>query len=132
MKISKLLSRLLAVGAVAVVAAAPSIAKADYVCSTFYYPGSSILGNEGYISATYYSAPGCTGSYLYSKAYCSPGANTASCASSSAYHYGREAILALAEGLRTAAETGQRVGVYTSTCIYGSSGCGSVVTFHGN
>jgi hypothetical protein len=130
MKNSKLLHRALAAGVLVAAITAPSIAKADFVCSTFYLPGASILGDEGYVSATYYSSPGCAGSYLYSKQYCSAGANTAACASSPSYRYDRASLVGLVEALRAAAEAGQRVYAYTTGCFFGGTGCGSVVSFN--
>ena len=116
--------------------AAPAVASANsgYVCSTFMVPGDTHLGDEGYVSATYYSGPNCTGSYLGGKTYCSPGRVyfTSACAESATYLYHRADLNALFSALSRAAEWGQRIWYGTTTCASGSTHCGSTVYFYGN
>ncbi|MCH9688492.1 MAG: hypothetical protein K0V04_44085 [Deltaproteobacteria bacterium] len=112
--------------------AAPAVASASYVCTAFLSPGDNIWGDDGYVVATYYSGPACTGSYQAGKTYCSANANTISCASSPQYSYSAESLIALYHALRYAADVAQRVDYYTSGCFFGGSGCGSVVVFRGN
>ena len=98
-------------------------ARADYVCWVTHLPASYSsaigYGNEGVVSVSLYTSPGCTGTYRGQFLLCSPGAGGTACATAANcggvdYLYTASELNALSQNLQRAADTGQKVG--RSTC----------------
>jgi hypothetical protein len=106
-------------------------ASADYICSTNWkHYGGSSSGSGGFIQMSVYSGPGCTGSFVGTKYLCSTGATNVGCAAS--FLRTELQIMTEAPMLRAAADTDQRVGFTTSTCVGGGSGCPVSIVYHSN
>jgi hypothetical protein len=127
MQFSKILGSALVFSAVSLGSTA---AFADYVCNSVYFPVTGTLGNEGYVYASYYSAPNCGGSLLYTRFYCTGTATNTLC--SATYRYERAGLLEMYAGLKYAASVDQLVTGSASGCIGGGTGCGGQVYFQSN
>ena len=104
---------------------------AQYVCMVYRAPSWSPGGTAGATIATIYDGPNCSGSYLQQLYYCSPGATSSNCTSISSYYYSDNGLNTLWKMFSTAADFGQQVYAYTSSCIGGGTGCGYAVYFYG-
>lgn len=96
-------------GAVALIAL-PGRALASgtgYICSASLTPTPSDHGSSGYLYVTFYSGPGCTGSYLDGLAFCSTGATSVYCDGS--YLYADGQLSALLQGSQSAAANSQKL-----------------------
>jgi len=118
------------VAAFAGVALSGGVAKANYVCSTFLVPGSSVGGSYGYVSVQIWSQHSCTGSYIGVYSLCSTGATSSSCSNDASYRFTSAAQAAeMARTLADATFAYYYTEVLTGTCIGGSAGCATLVNF---
>jgi hypothetical protein len=61
--------------------AAQKVARAsDYFCDVEFQPGPSQFGPNGYVWASVYTGPGCTGNFVFGAYLCSTGATDPNCA----------------------------------------------------
>lgn len=106
-----------------------SEAKADYVCSVRYFPGSTSLGSEGYTYLFTTSAPDCAGTVDITY-FCTTGASSTACPASATYRYERHGILALFQALQRASTADQYVIPVVVACNgTGGTTCGAYVSF---
>jgi hypothetical protein len=84
-----------------------------YACNVQFIPPQPVphysLGNYGYISVNFYSAPNCGGTYLSFGYICSQGADSSYCPSN--YQFTDHGIGALFQALHSAAANGERLWV---------------------
>ena len=78
-----------------------------YICSAVHDPSSGSLGNAGYIYASVFSGPSCTGSQVASGYFCSTGATSSTCGRI----YSEASLLHLMDRMQAAAAVNQRVAV---------------------
>jgi hypothetical protein len=106
-------------------------AFADYVCNAAFVPYTGgAKGSEGYVYATMYSGPNCTGSLVGVRDFCSHGATSTSCLSNAAYRFSRADLRDLLATLQAASIHDENLGVLTSTCNGGAAGCAAYVIYH--
>jgi len=117
----KLKGLLLAVGAFLVIALAPGLASAEYVCSVTFRPWSSTSGPEGSVSFGTYTGPDCTGDFYGNFYLCSSGATSSVCAQSTSYRYDRQALFYMHRALEDALINNTYIHVAQTTC-YGGFG----------
>ena len=120
---------LLSCATATVVLAAPTLARADYVCTTGYVPSAGAYGDDGYVYAMLTSQPDCGGNWNGVKYYCSAHATSSYCASSTSFRYARESLLGLAAGLRDAIMNPIPVYNINASCNGGGSTCGGYMQF---
>lgn len=100
-----------------------------YVCEARIRPPAGSYGSAGYVYASYYSGPSCTGSLLEAVFYCSNGATGSACSDLSSYQYSEGMLTTLFRALVDAAHNNRKVDAGTGTCNAGGSGCGRWVIF---
>jgi hypothetical protein len=116
-------STLLSVAACGGVLLSSAVARADYVCYAGYVPGTGTGGTEGHVQGSFWSAPGCSGSFVAFYTFCSTGATSSSCASGTLYRYERHGLLSLNQMLQRAAAADQRLSITTTSCLSGTGTC---------
>ena len=106
-------------------------ASASYVCQSTLLPGSSILGNHGYVEFSLYSGPDCTGSFEAFRYICSTGATSSACAFNALYRAtSDDELSAIAGMLATAAAWNQVVDTVAVGCLpSGTNSCLGVLYF---
>lgn len=129
MKISKQLKAALAFAGVALLSASASASNYAYVCYSAHFPGSGSNGSYGYISASTYSGPACSGNYLGTIRLCTKNATSNSCPASSTALHSEASILNASSGLREAAKLETKVWVYTTACTGGGDCAYSIEYF---
>ena len=125
-----ILRSVLAAAALVAVSGFAGSARAEYVCSTSFNPGSSPWGTTGNVTAILSTTPHCGGTLSQSRIFCSPGATHNTCPSVASALYDRPALIAVLEALRAAAQSQQRVGLTLVTCIGGGQNCAGYLTFY--
>ena len=101
---------------------AAQFASADYICNVTYWPSQGTLGASGYVRASFYTAPSCTGTsrgYFY---LCSENSTASQCASSTRYEYSLEVLLAHFRAMQDAAINGEYVLRNVTTDCNGNTG----------
>jgi hypothetical protein len=105
-------------------------ASADYICETFYIPGSSNYGSDGYAFYTWYTGADCTGTYRGSGYLCSRNATNEECAKNVLYRATSDAeLIGLATMLANAAGFNWRVEISLDACMIGPSTCAGTVRY---
>jgi hypothetical protein len=116
--------------------AAPGVSRAQvdkaYLCDVEHQKNEgSYFGEAGYLVASYYSAPNCTGSYLGYHYYCSKGAVGGYCAAGTQNLFRREELLALRHELLEHAHGGYRITSFNTPCNNGDTKvCARIIRFH--
>jgi hypothetical protein len=120
-------------GTFAALSFASGAARANYVCEAVHVPAGTSLGASGYVYATLYSEPNCTGTYWGTRYFCSPTPTMSLCASSANYHHDQAELIALFAGLQRAIIHDTFVTVWSTTCLVsGSTTCGAYVGYEAN
>jgi hypothetical protein len=107
-------------------------ASAEYVCQAWMVPGATTGGNSGFVEYIANSAPGCTGSFLGQRIFCSSGATASTCASSASAVNSDLDLHALISLLTQAVQWDIRVTLSTGSCIGGGTGCANLVQLNAN
>jgi hypothetical protein len=106
-------------------------ASADYFCNASYRPYSSTYGNAGFITATVYSGPDCTGSLVGTRIICTTGATSTSCPVASFHRTDSQLQADVMPILYAIDKNVKFLGTY-AVCIGGASGCFVAPNFYAN
>jgi hypothetical protein len=114
------------------VTGAAGVASANYVCTVTVHPlvSTTVYGSSGSVWYTEYTGAACTGSYVATRRMCTSGATSGLCPTS--FVLSSAGVYEMAEMLRSAAETDQRMSVGTGSCVGGAPGCINTISFHAN
>lgn len=108
-----------------------TMVSADYVCETSMNPGSSTLGDYGYIYAIFYSGANCTGSWVTAGYLCSSGATNTVCSTNLLNRYtSAEQLAAAFAPIAQAAGEDYPVQITLSLCPGGAATCLAYIRFH--
>lgn len=107
-----------------------TIASAEYICNTRHNPGSTSLGDYGFIEASIYTGPDCTGSYFGTWYLCSTGATDSECAGPPQYRFtSAEQLAAVFAPIAEAAGENYPASRATVWCIGGGGSCLAYIRF---